>query len=381
MKAVHFGAGSIGRGFVGDLLHDSGYEVVFLDINDDLLAAINATHSYEFRLIEDGYRVKTIDNVRGVSSRLAPKQAIEEIATADLITTSVWADNLRHIAPLLAAGLAARNSRKAKRVNVIAAENAMRNSELLRAEILNTGVLTETDLDTSAAFPNTAVDRLVLESEKNGHHVLDVGRDHELVIDKMALADPNIEPIAGAIYSDDVIAYIERKLYIINSGHSWAGYVGHLRGFEIMQDVLGDGELRGEMREAMRESAAVIHERYGFDTDSLDKYIDFAINRFRTPGVTDTVSRVCRSPIRKLGSDERFVGPASKAVELGIPYARLARGIAAILKYDDPEDPQSVELLAEVASAGPAVTLTHRSGLTPDSLLHRAVLDAYESAE
>ncbi|MBZ6373149.1 MAG: mannitol-1-phosphate 5-dehydrogenase, partial [Microbacterium hominis] len=46
MKAVHFGAGNIGRGFVGLLLHDGGYELVFSDVAASLVDAINATYSY-----------------------------------------------------------------------------------------------------------------------------------------------------------------------------------------------------------------------------------------------------------------------------------------------------------------------------------------------
>jgi mannitol-1-phosphate/altronate dehydrogenase len=44
--AVHFGAGNIGRGFVGLILHRAGYQVVFADVVDELIDALNSTPSY-----------------------------------------------------------------------------------------------------------------------------------------------------------------------------------------------------------------------------------------------------------------------------------------------------------------------------------------------
>ena len=54
MKAVHFGAGNIGREFVGQLLHDSGYEVVFADVADALIEALQHADSYVVREIGEG---------------------------------------------------------------------------------------------------------------------------------------------------------------------------------------------------------------------------------------------------------------------------------------------------------------------------------------
>lgn len=41
MIALHFGAGNIGRGFIGALLHHSGYHVVFADVNDTMVSLLN----------------------------------------------------------------------------------------------------------------------------------------------------------------------------------------------------------------------------------------------------------------------------------------------------------------------------------------------------
>ena len=60
MKAIHFGAGNIGRGFVGLLLHEAGYEVVFADVNSTLIDALHAAPSYEVHEKGEGARQHTV---------------------------------------------------------------------------------------------------------------------------------------------------------------------------------------------------------------------------------------------------------------------------------------------------------------------------------
>lgn len=136
-------------------------------------------------------------------------EVIRQCITADIITTAVWADNLGKIAPLLLAGLQARQRAGKPKINVIVCENALFNGHILRQELLNLG---EKEVDSLASFPNTAVDRMVLSAERNGKNVIDVGEDFELVIERQALTNPESKPILGATYTDNLQKYLERKL-------------------------------------------------------------------------------------------------------------------------------------------------------------------------
>ena len=105
MNAVHFGAGNIGRGFIGDLLNNSGYFITFIDVNKPVIDAINKNGSYHFYWIDKGYSRREVTNVAGIALTEGEGQAIKAIEECDLLTTSVWADNLPKIASVVAKGL------------------------------------------------------------------------------------------------------------------------------------------------------------------------------------------------------------------------------------------------------------------------------------
>ena len=68
------------------------------------------------------------------------------------------------------------------------------------------------------------------------------------------------------------------------------------------------------------------------------------LERFRNPELPDTVERVGRQPLRKLGRHERFVGPAAELASHGHDVDGLLAAIGAALRFDVPADPESVEL-------------------------------------
>ena len=79
MKAVHFGAGNIGRGFVGLLLHQAGYELVFADVAEALIQRLADADSYVVHEVGENPRT---EEVRGFS-------ALNSATQADALTEAI----------------------------------------------------------------------------------------------------------------------------------------------------------------------------------------------------------------------------------------------------------------------------------------------------
>jgi len=376
-KAAHFGAGNIGRGFIGDLLHDSGYEIVFLDVSDELTAKLNEDGRYELYRIDHNYEEKVIKPVSALSTIKQADDCIREIVDADIITTSVWANNLPKIAPLLAKGLKARLEAGRPRVNVLACENAMFGTDILKKAMADSGIITTEQLDKIAGFPNTAVDRVVLGGEKNGRPIVNIADYNELAVEETKLVDPEDKPIAGAHYTDNLQKFLERKLYVINCGHAYAGYLGYIHGFDSVYDVFMTPELVAEVKEAMLESAKLIEAKYDFTAEEMTEYVEFGIKRYQTKGVDYPVTMLTRSPIRKLGATDRMVGPCTQCEERGLPNEGLVKGIALILLLDRTDDAEAVELQKTIASEGVENAIERYSGIKKGSELQARILRYY----
>lgn len=98
MKAVHFGAGNIGRGFIGLLLSQAGYEVTFVDVNEAFVSQLQERGEYPVTLASDGQETVVVKNVTALSSVTHGEEVAAAIAEADLVTTAVGVSILKHIA-------------------------------------------------------------------------------------------------------------------------------------------------------------------------------------------------------------------------------------------------------------------------------------------
>lgn len=373
LKAVHFGAGNIGRGFVALILHQAGYAVVFADVAAPLIDALRSTPSYEVREVGAGGRVTTVDGYRALNSATHESDVVAEIATADVVTTAVGPNILRFVAPIIAAGIAARSSTLPP-LAVMACENAVNATDLLRASVAESSVLGSDALAMKAVFANTAVDRIVPAQPEGAGLDVTVESFFEWAIERPPFGDA-APVIPAAHFVDDLAPYIERKLFTVNTGHAAAAYNGAAAGARTLVEALAIPSVMHAVRGALAETKALLVAKHDFEPDVQQQYIETNLLRFADPELTDTVDRVGRSPLRKLSRNERFIGPAAQLAERGLESGALVASIGALLRFTVPDDPESVQLQALLGASSPADFVRDVTGLTPEHPLFAAVVD------
>lgn len=373
MKAVHFGAGNIGRGFIGLLLHDAGYEVVFADVNAELIGALAAADRYTVHEVGEGARDRVVDRFRAVDSQTDAAALAAELADADVLTTAVGPNILKFIAPHVLRALRDR-SPDAAPLAVMACENAIDATSLLRDE---TAKLVEPDewagLARRAVFANTAVDRIV--PGQPGETGLDVTVEtfSEWAIERPPFGDAP-PPIPGAHFVDRLAPYIERKLFTVNTGHASTAYFGFLAGHERIADALADEAVAARVERVLAETSALIVAKHGFTEAEQAEYRTTILGRFRNVALPDTVERVGRQPLRKLGRRERFIGPAAELAERGLPFDGLLDAVEAALGFDVAADPESVELQRRLRTDDAETIVREVCGVEPGHPLHERLV-------
>ncbi|NTZ19834.1 mannitol-1-phosphate 5-dehydrogenase [Paenibacillus sp. JMULE4] len=374
MRAVHFGAGNIGRGFIGLLLSRSGYEVCFVDVNDTLVSLLQQRGEYTVALANEAQEAAVVRGVTAINGKDLERVA-EAVANADLVTTAVGVAILKHIAEGIAKGIEQRLSRSNAPLHIIACENAIGGSTQLKEHVYShlSGEM-RSKADQYTAFPDAAVDRIVpIQHHEDPLHVT-VEPFYEWVVDRSGMIEGFTE-IQGVHYVDELTPYIERKLFTVNTGHCCAAYLGYLQGFQTIQEAMADQGITAQVRQVLEETGELLVKKYAFDPQEHKNYIHKILDRFRNPYLTDEVIRVGRSPIRKLSPNDRLVRPALQAFELGMTPNHLAQAMAAALLFDHTEDPEAVELQSTIQAMGLGRAVTHYTGIPENHPVHGLILE------
>lgn len=339
-KAVHFGAGNIGRGFVGVILNESGYELVFSDVAAPLIDALNSQETYTVHEVGAEPRGIVIDNFRGINSAENPEALAEEIATADVVTTAVGPTVLKFVAVNIAQGLQKRAELGVPgKVAVMACENAINATDRLAEEVRKH----YPEADTVAIFANTAVDRIVPNQAPGQGLDVTVENYYEWAVETGPF-EGEIPAISGATWVKDLAPYITRKLFTVNTGHATVAYFGAQAGIEKISDALAKPDIRAKVEATLAETKDLIVRKFGFEPEVQQAYVEKILTRFENPDLPDTTTRVGRSPLRKISRNERFIGPAAELAELDRPVDALLATVAALLEFDVADDPESAEL-------------------------------------
>jgi mannitol-1-phosphate 5-dehydrogenase len=380
-QAVHFGAGNIGRGFIGALLTESGYFVVFADVDKNLIKELNSHSSYEVHLLTEKERTEEIHSFTGASSQKAEVPHAIASPRTRLITTAVGPTILEKIAPVIAKGLKERRLANAGSLNVIACENMIGQTETLKKYVQSHFSDEENAwLSENIGFANCSVDRIIPASTTSSNNPLDVGVEEfsEWIVDETLLRAPIDPPVQGMTLTDSLQAYIERKLFTLNCGHAITAYLGFVYGLERVDQALANKEIMEDVRGALRESGAALVKKHSFDAEEHERYVERVFSRFTNPKLHDDVERVGRQPLRKLSKGDRLLGPTAMARALGLPIDHLARGIAAAFLFDVKSDPQSAEMIGRINEIGIKRAVAEYTGFEEGSEVHDKIITSYK---
>ncbi|MBR4748350.1 MAG: mannitol dehydrogenase [Abditibacteriota bacterium] len=372
MKAVLYGAGNIGRGFMGQLFHQSGYELVFVDVVDAVIEQFNKDRSYPINIVSDKEeKLITITGARAVDGKVIEAVA-DEIATADLMSTSVGVRVLPYIIKPVAAGLRKRwEIGNDKPLNIIIAENLLEADSFIRdlmkkelseeeyARFLETVGLVEASI-------GRMVPMVPAEAKAKNPLVVFVEPYCELPVDKNAFkgeipAIVNLKPFAPFEF------FIKRKLFIHNMSHAVCSYLGFLKGYTYTYESMADTGIKLICKYALGESVAALCKQYDYPYDELTSHADELLFRFANHRLGDTVARVGKDPVRKLSNNDRLIGTVKSCLANGILPVYVCIGIAAGLLFAQPDDEAAVKVSSYCAEHGVRESLREFCGITEET--------------
>ena len=334
-KAVMYGGGNIGRGFIGALLSQSGYKVTFIDVAEPVIKALQEKGKYPIRIVStEGYEDVWVENVTAANGNLP--EAVEAIANCDIMATAVGARILKFIVPNIVAGLRKRWEMGKGALNIIICENLNDANKILEGMLKEQ--LTEEEckkFDETVGLVEASIGRMVpvqTEEMKDGEPMrVCVEKYGFLPVDKTAFKG-EVPEIKNMVPYAPFDFYIKRKLYVHNMGHATCAYLGDLLGLEYIYQSIAIPEVRVLVQNAMLESAAILHKHYGADLTALQAHITDLLYRFTNAALGDTCQRVGGDPARKLSPADRLIGSSLLAIEEGITPAYIAVGAAAGLR-------------------------------------------------
>lgn len=371
-KAVHFGAGNIGRGFIGLLLSQAGYHVAFVDVAAPLVNDINTLGKYNVQIF--GAAEKTlVENVSAINSNENLDALLDAIVEADIVTTAIGPNILKFIAPNIAKGLTKRIATNKTPLNIIACENMVGGSTVLKNFVYqNLADDVKPEVDKLIGFPDAAVDRIVPLQKNDEKLLVKVEPYAEWDVDSKGVVG-ELPEIKGMTLVDNLGAYIERKLFTVNTGHASIAYLAYQKGLPDISSAMRDEEIVAAARAVWAETSALLIDKYNFDAAVHQKYVETTETRFKNPEINDEVTRVARGPKRKLSASDRLVSPATQLLERGKTPDALAKVIAAALKFDYADDKEAVEVQDFIKANGIDAAITNFTGATADSKLFALV--------
>ena len=297
--ALHFGAGNIGRGFICPELKKSNYDVVFVDVDEDLINEINLKKEYKITSLDiNSESSVVIRDVSGIS--INDNDSINSyMSKADIISTSVGPKYVQGIYELID------NVNTSKQIFFIAFENQYRSST--KAQPQNSKNI-ENIISIDAV-----VDKIVPPQNNNSLDVV-VEKYGSIVLDD--LQHKPLDESDIVTYGDYEVEFI-KKLWLLNGLHLKLAYFGISKDLQFIHEIFEHDEYKSYAIDALEALATAFISKTDYEHE-LSEFKKSILNRFSQPALKDKVVRVARNPKLKFSKNERFQAPLDVLINNGM---------------------------------------------------------------
>jgi len=339
-KIVLFGAGKIGRSFIGQVFSRSGFEVVFVDINQQLIDLLNTHKQYKVvNKSNKGDEVILVKNVRGIHLENT-EEVVTELADATLASLSVGQQGMLATLPLISQALMLRKKKYGNwPLDIIIAENMRNADQYIQNELIRL-LPVDYPINDLLGLVETSIGKMVPIMSKKVmlEDQLQIFAEpyNSLIVAKSGFKNP-VPEVEFLAPKENIKAWVDRKLFIHNLGHATAAYLGFQKNSQAVYiyEALSDIEIYQKARETMLQSAEILMALYPgeFPFSQLETHIDDLLERFQNKALGDTIFRVGCDLYRKLSPEDRLAGPVHAARSLGKPYNKILQVIEAAILF------------------------------------------------
>lgn len=382
-KVVVFGGGNIGRGLVGRIFCEAGFETYFVDVNQDLIKNLNTTHSYPLYVTNGSeYDKREVTDVHAIDGRDIDA-IINAVDQADICATAIGVNVLPIIAKTIANVIRHRfETKNTEFLNFVLCENKIDSHiymrELLR-ELLNDDEYAF--CDKYIGFCQSSIGCMVPAPPKElveQNPLIVCVEDYNKIYTDKSGARGELPEIKNIIAYEPFSYYINRKLFMHNMSHALVAYMGFLKGYKFIWQAADDEDISAIAKKALGEAEKALARHYNADEDELAAHGDDLIARYKNRLLGDTVARVGADPIRKLSPSDRLCGAALFCLENGVEPTNISIGIAAGYLFSSIDDKSAVEIQEYVANAGIESAIEKYSCIKRDDTLYPYIKKALQ---
>ncbi|MHB8996977.1 MAG: mannitol dehydrogenase family protein [Armatimonadota bacterium] len=388
---VQIGGGNIGRSFVGQLFARAGFEVVFIDVVDEVINALNTHHRYRVEIKDRQPETIWVENVRGVNGKDIPACA-RELANCRCAGTAVGPKALPYIYKTIAEGLILRHAEGKGPLDIIICENMREAAAAVRAGLAQ-HLPEDFPLDDMVGLVETSIGKMVptMSAADRAQDPLLVFAEayNNLICDANAFKNP-VPDVPGLLPKHNMKAYVDRKSFIHNFGHALCAYLGYLEDPTLVTtaEAVEHPVVGPLVRAGMWESANALIKVYPeeFNEQNQGEHIEDLISRFANKALGDTLHRVGRDLQRKLSREDRVIGPLLLDLRQGIEPKITARCAAAGLHFRRPDEdgklfPADEQFLSEILPQGLDTVLRDICGLNASDPIDAKAIALIKQAE